>query len=283
MLDPEVHILHRSDFYQIRNFKCNCTACGVSQREYHRIFNFCFVRSGYFEYQLFRSDLEVHVGRVLVMKPDFDHYTRHINNQPDVCTVLDFTPDFYELLKEYYKDEAGWFFNNKDLHAMVLKCSAEMDYLHHMILKTKASNADHLLIDEWVMRLVGSVLRTLGNVQEVKPVPDNLKKLHLVTVEKAKNFILTNYDQNISLQQLSDHCCVSLFHFCRLFSTIMKMSPYQYLSEIRLHHARVLLETSSQPIMEIAFQCGYSSAENFTNAYRHFFKLAPSGYRRTFL
>jgi AraC-like DNA-binding protein len=180
------------------------------------------------------------------MKPDFEHYTRHINNQPDVCTVLDFTPDFYESIKEHYRDEAGWFFNNKDLHALILKCSAEVDYLHHMILRTKSSSAGHLRIDEWVMRLVDKVLTALGNVLEVKPVPDNLKKLHLATVEKAKNFILANYDKDISLQQLSDHCCVSLFHFSRLFRAIMKMSPHQYLSEIRLNHARILLETSKK-------------------------------------
>ncbi|HEX7764059.1 MAG TPA: helix-turn-helix transcriptional regulator, partial [Cellvibrio sp.] len=100
------------------------------------------------------------------------------------------------------------------------------------------------------------------------------------TVEKATNYLLSRFDQNISLQELADHCCVSVFHFSRIFKTIMQQSPYKYLSSIRLAHAKMLLETTHLPITQIAFQCGFNSLEQFSNTYRQFFNTSPAHYRK---
>jgi AraC family transcriptional regulator len=280
----EIHVLHRSDFYQIRNYKCNCAECHTSTVEYTQTFNFCFVRSGYFEYRVFRKNLEVHVGRILVSKPEAEHVTRHIDNQPDVCSVFDFTHEFQQSLNDFYPNETQWFFGNRDLHSILLNCSPEIDYLHFQILnKTKGGQVENLLIDDWVMRLVDKVIRLFGNSTPPEPISSGLKKFHLVTIEKAKAFMLNNFERNISLQQLADHCCVSIFHFARLFKSIMRMTPYQYVSDLRLNHARVLLETTEQPVTQIAFQSGYNSLEHFATSFKQKFHTPPSAYRKVIL
>lgn len=273
MRPAEIHILHSSAFYQIRDFKCNCIECHKSKVEYSRTFNLCFVRSGYFEFEVFRDNLEVHVGRVLVTKPSSEHVARHIDEQPDVCSVFDFKTEFYDTLQEHY--DVPWFFRNNDIHSLLLKCTPDLDHLHHIILQlTKSGNADQLQIDDLVLRLVDRVMNTLD--QKIEPVPANLKRFHLSTVEKAKNYMLSNFNENIGLQQLSEHCCVSLFHFSRIFKSVMKVTPHQYLSEIRLNHAKILLENTKYPVTQIAIQCGYSSVEHFSTAYKKRFESKPS-------
>jgi AraC-like DNA-binding protein len=222
----------------------------------------------------------VHVGRVLVTKPGSEHIARHIDEQPDVCSVFDFSQEFYESLKEHYRYDIPWFFENNDIHSLLLKCGPELDYLHDAVIKlTKPGNAQQLQIDDLVLRLVDRVMNTLGNNNNVEPVPSNLKRFHLTTIEKAKNFMLANFDRNISLQQLADHCCVSLFHFSRIFKAVMKITPHQYLSEVRLNHARVLLENTKYPVTQIALQCGYNSVEHFATAYKQRFETRPSEIR----
>lgn len=280
MRPAELNILHASGFYQINDFKCNCTECHKSRVEYCSTFNICFVRSGYFEFEVFRDNLEVHVGRMLITKPDSEHVARHIDDNPDVCSVFDFKEDFYKSLVEHYRGDVPWFFDNNDIHSLLIKCSPEIDYLHDRILRlTKPGNTQQMQIDDLVLRLVDRVMRTLGNLSPIEPVPANLKKFHLGTIEKAKNFILANFDKNIGLQELAEHCCVSLFHFSRIFKAVMKITPHQYLSDIRLNHARILLENTSYPVTQIAIQCGYNSVEHFATAYKQRYESTPSEFR----
>ena len=277
MLPAEVHKLHTSDFYEIYDFKCNCIECHTSKIERSTLFNLCFVRSGYFEFEVFRDNLEVHVGRVLVTKPGSEHIARHIDDQPDICSVFEFNDEFYRNLMEHYRYDVPWFFDNNDIHSLLLNCSAEIDYLHDRILRLAGKGeVQHLQMDELVLLLLHRVMKTLGNATTFQPLPANLKRFHLSTIEKAKNYMLANFDQNIGLQQLADHCCVSLFHFSRIFKSIMKVTPHQYLSEIRLNHAKILLENTGYPVTQIALQCGYNSVEHFATAYRQRFERSPS-------
>ncbi|HEY6978895.1 MAG TPA: AraC family transcriptional regulator [Chitinophagaceae bacterium] len=276
----DIHILHASDFYQIADFKCLCDVCSITQPEYNTSFCLSFIRKGFFEYRVFNGNQEAHVGRVLISKPGYEHTTRHIDQQPDVTTVFEFKTDFFETLKEYYTD-CSWFLKNNDIHSILLNCSVEADYIHHLILKrVQSKKAGSLHIDEMVISLLDAVISTLGNKHEVLSVSDNLKKYHLLTIETAQEFIHRSFSEDISLQQLAQHCHISPFHFSRIFKTVLNTSPHKYLLGVRLQHAKILIATSQKAISDIAFECGFSSLEYFATAYRQQFKVSPTQHRK---
>ena len=281
MLTADIHILHKSEVYQVNDFKCHCDRCSVSQPEYSRSLFISFVRKGFFEYQTFRRNDELHVGRMLISKPGYEHTARHIDSQPDMTTSFEFTTDFFRIIKDQYAPRAGWFLNNNDIHSLMLNGNAQLDLLHHRIFQILASGeASGLQIDELVMELVEIVMTLIsGSPAEINPITDSLKRFHLVTIENARDYILGHFNENISLHQLAQHCHVSPFHFSRIFKSIMNISPHQYLAEIRLNHAKVLLTTTEQPITDIAFACGYNSLEHFTTAYRRKFNTNPGRHR----
>jgi AraC family transcriptional regulator len=280
-MEAKIDILHSSDFYQIRNFQCNCTKCNTSGKEYTSSFCVCFVRSGYFQQNIFRKAHDVHIGRMLIAKPGIEHVTRHVDNQPDVCTVFHFGASFYEQLKNHYSKEINWFIQNQDIHSVLIQTNPEIDYLHQRILdKFFQGSGNNLLIDDLVVQMMDKIATVLGNVKEPAPISESFKKYHLVTVEKAKLFMLRHFEKDISLQQLSEHCCVSLFHFSRIFKSIVGISPHQYLQRIRLHHATILLQSTKMPVSMISDQCGFNSLEYFTTAYRERFKTTPSAFRK---
>jgi len=276
----DIHILHQSDFYSISDFKCHCDICSISEPEQNRSLCISFIREGFFEYQTFRRKDEVHVGRVLISKPGYEHITGHIDGQPDITTVFEFTPDFFKKIQEQYKD-AAWFLKNNDIHSLLLQSNPELDYLHNSIWKKIAKKtAGTLQIDEMVMELLEKVITVLTNSKPLPSIANSLKQFHLGTVEKAKSYIFENFNQNILLQQLAQHCLVSPFHFSRIFKSIMNVSPHQYLTEIRLNHAKVLLTTTGQSITYIAFACGFNSLEHFATVYRQRFRVNPSAHRQ---
>ncbi len=250
----------------------------MSRLEQCESFSICFVRKGYYEQHVFRKRQEMHLGRVLVTKPGIEYQVRHIDNHPDLCTSFAFTLAFYERLHDHYGAQAAWFFQNPDLQSILLATPPTVEFLHAQILG-RARHGLSLEIDELILRLVDQVMGTLLHTSTPAPVPERLKRHHLVTAEKAKDYLFRHFDRNLSLQELADHCCVSLFHFGRIFKALLNKSPHQYLIELRLQHAHLQLKSTDMPVTEIAFQCGFNSLEHFVTSYRKQFHESPSDHR----
>src|SRR6186713_1615349 len=231
----DIHILHQSDFYLVEDFKCHCNVCSLTDPEYNKSFSLSFIRKGFFEYQTFKRKDEVHVGRVLISKPGFEHITRHIDNQPDIVIIFEFRRNFFEEnILDVYGNRLPWILKNNDIHSVMLNATPELEYLHHRIFQTISSGKyNSLEIDETVIALLEKLMLVLGCANTPGNIPDKLKQQHLVTIESARNYILSHFRENISLQQLASHCFVSPFHFSRIFKTITGESPHQYLSSVR--------------------------------------------------
>jgi len=276
----DVHILHESDVYRILDFRCHCNICSLTDVEYNDTLCISFVRKGFFEYRTFRRNDEVHIGRILITKPGIEHVTRHIDNQPDISTVFEFKKSFFERLKSEYDAHASWFLQNKDMHAILLACPIDADYLHFQVMDAiQRKRVDRLYIDDMVMQMVNSILLLLGNATDLPVVPDRVKRNHLHTIEKAKEYMLNNLVQDISLNELAEYCYVSPFHFSRLFKSILNVSPHQYLLSARLNHARILLSSTDKSVNDIGFESGFNSLEHFVTAYKQQYQLTPSQQR----
>ena len=281
MLEADIQLLYKSDFYRIVNYKCYCTICSLSEPEYNNSFCISFIRKGFFEYQVFKIDFEMYVGRILLSKPGYEHRTRHINNHPDITVVFEFKPSFLELLKEQYKSSAGWFLSNNDLHAVMHASPIEVEYLHQRIIQfVQSGQSNSLQIDEMVIELLNKIFTTMGGTSELTMLTDKFKQLHLGTIERAVEYMQAHFSENISLNQLSQYCFVSPFHFARLFKAVMGIPPHKYLLNIRLQHAKFLLANSSKPVAEIAFESGFQSIEHFATGYRQRFQVSPSQQRK---
>jgi AraC family transcriptional regulator len=279
-VESEVHILHSSDFYQIRDYRCGCYECSVSKLERSPYFFLIFVRRGFYEQRVFRNNLEMHLGRLLLSKPEIEFTIRHVDNHPDLCTSFRFEPSFYEQVKEYFGEDGKWFFSNPDLHSVLLSSNASIEFLHQRIL-AMAHRCSKLEMDARVINLVEKVMHTLGNRTTTKPISESLKKHHLSTIERAKDYLFQHFTEEVGLSQLADYCCLSVFHFSRIFKAILDTSPHQYLTELRLNHAQLLLQSTKLPVTQVAFQSGFNSLEHFATAYKQRFQSTPPKERRS--
>lgn len=277
----DVHTLHQSDFYRILDFRCHCVECNVSETEYNNSFCFSFIRKGFFEYRTFRRREEIHAGRILLSKPGFERVVRHIENQPDIVTIFEFKSSFYtDCLVEVYGKKLSGFLLNKDIHSLMLTATPELEYMHHRLFQTIHSKFyNSLEADEMVIMLLEKIMMVPGNYTSPEVVDDKLKQHHLVTIESAREYLLKHFNENISLGQLAAHCFVSPFHFSRIFKTITGESPHQYLTKVRLTHAKMRLVETNLPVTDIAYECGFNSAEHFVTAYKKYYNISPSSFR----
>jgi AraC-like DNA-binding protein len=168
------------------------------------------------------------------------------------------------------------FLIDNDLHSTLLKTKPETEFLHFLIVRSINNQLGKLNTDNLVMELVETVLNNLTDYRLDHKLNSSLKKNHLITIEKAKEYITQNYTNDISLAEISSHCCVSPFHFSRIFKTFTSYSPHQFLLNIRLKNSELLLRNTSLPVADIAFSSGFNSIEHFASAFRKIIQYSPS-------
>lgn len=277
-MDAKIYTLYESDFYRVLDFKCQCTDCRISKPEYSESFCISFVRKGNFLFNVFRHSLDSYSGCVLVTKPGYERTVTHTHTIPDECTILDFKSTFFTEIMDQYKSIK--FLRDNDLHSTLLKTNAETEFLHFQILQlifTKSGSK--LQIDNMVMEIVDKVLRHITDYRPDYKISTRLKKNHLLTIEKAKEYITRHFTGDISLAEVADYCNISPFHFSRIFKTFTSISPHQFLLAIRLKNSELLLKETTLPVADIAFSSGFNSIEHFTAAFRQKYKSPPAKFR----
>jgi AraC family transcriptional regulator len=73
---------------------------------------------------------------------------------------------------------------------------------------------------------------------------------------------------DITVADLANVACLSIFHFTRTFAATMGVPPHRYISRRRLESAKTMIATGRASLSEIAFNCQFSSQSSFTRAFR---------------
>lgn len=102
----------------------------------------------------------------------------------------------------------------------------------------------------------------------------------LETVKKAIEFIQSEYASPLTLEDISAHVNMSREHFCRCFSSIMHMPPFEYLNLLRIDKGCCLLKETDLPISRIAELCGFNSFSYFSKKFKAATGKTPAAYRR---
>lgn len=97
----------------------------------------------------------------------------------------------------------------------------------------------------------------------------------LTGIAPAVLFIANHYQENITLDILSQMCNKSISSFRRDFHKYMNTSPFEYLYHVRITVAANMLCTSTLPIQEIAAAVGYQSLSSFNRHFRRIMGKMP--------
>jgi len=97
---------------------------------------------------------------------------------------------------------------------------------------------------------------------------------------EAALWIDANAHEPIDLETSAGEFGLSPFHFLRLFSNVLGVTPHQYLIRSRLRRAARLLADDSRPITEVALDVGFADLSNFVRTFHRAAAMSPRSFRQ---
>jgi AraC-like DNA-binding protein len=86
--------------------------------------------------------------------------------------------------------------------------------------------------------------------------------------------------QQVDLEQAAGQAGISPFHFLRLFSSVLGVTPHQYLVRSRLRHAARRLADDDSPVTDIAYDVGFADLSNFVRTFGRAAGASPLKFRQ---
>lgn len=176
-----------------------------------------------------------------------------------------------------------------DIYLILLSAYGQFDY---------AKQAIHIKIDEYLLKPISPkelfealhalVVRLEARDREQpKPGAKNqlldMPDIHLATTNKlvldAVDIISREYTSNLSLESIAAQLNITKNYLCHIFKEETDGTVMQYITQLRMSHAKNLLLNTSLKINEISEAVGYQDSSYFAMQFKKLYNITPLQFR----
>ncbi|BAV06725.1 transcriptional regulator, AraC family with amidase-like domain [Filimonas lacunae] len=101
-------------------------------------------------------------------------------------------------------------------------------------------------------------------------------------IKKAQQYIESQLDEKISIEDLAAHFSIGRRNFDRRFIKATGNTPTEYAQRVKVEAAKKAFETSRKTINEVMYEVGYSDLKAFREVFRKITGLSPLEYRNRY-
>ncbi|KQY79955.1 AraC family transcriptional regulator [Paenibacillus sp. Root52] len=99
-------------------------------------------------------------------------------------------------------------------------------------------------------------------------------------IAKVKTYMAQHYNLPLSIADLAARANISPKYFVDLFKKTYGQSAMEYLTDLRINHAKRYLKESGDKLRDIALKVGYSDEYYFSRKFKKEVGISPSDYAR---
>lgn len=110
---------------------------------------------------------------------------------------------------------------------------------------------------------------------------ETFSSLNAKRIASAVHFMEEHLGQAVTLDDLADQAGLNAYYFSKLFKQYTESSPYDYLLNLRISHAKMLLMTTFDSVASITEQCGFNSPVHFIKIFKKKVGYTPLQFRKT--
>jgi len=183
----------------------------------------------------------------------------------------------------HYKEYVNLFLDNYDIMPFVIL--KNLDY--YISIKSiideiinEISNRDkgyQLAIKSCICKFFVYIVRFVPYIE----MPfDESKNEKIKNLKRVLDFIDENYQNKITISEMTKLTNFSPQHFCRIFKAYTGKTLVEYVTMIKLENAKQLIVKTDLPITQIASICGFCNANYFDRVFKKYFNSKPSDIRK---
>lgn len=152
-------------------------------------------------------------------------------------------------------------------------------YLNQYMEETTMCQAGYeFVIQGLVNQIAVSLLRQLKS--NISPFITDCNYHEKDGINRAISFLRENYNNDYSLESVAQTANLSPYHFIRVFKSTTGKTPYDYLLDIKVENACLLLRNKKVSVTEACFLCGFNNLEHFATVFKRKTGMLPSQYKK---
>ena len=250
----------------VSEFRCDAGPDDKPFAECRTGHSIAYVRSGSFGCQCRAGFFELVAGSMLVGAPREEYTCTHEHVSGDVCLGFFFSEDLVDALGGRHE---------------IWKVGATPPLPELMVLgelaQTAADGNSDLGLDEVGQILAGRFIDVVSGKARKPATPTARDRRRAV---EAALWIDANSHAEVDLEQAARQAGLSPFHFLRLFSAVLGVTPHQYLVRSRLRHAARLLTDDDIAVTDVAYDVGFGDLSNFVRTFHRAAGVSPTKFRQ---
>ena len=129
-----------------------------------------------------------------------------------------------------------------------------------------------LLLDKMAASKEAKVLTSVGYSKIVNTYDfQRFNKIH--------EYIIRNFQDQITLDEIADHVSMSSTAFCRYFKKRTGKTFFSFLNEFKIGHACKLLSEKNIAVSTVCYESGFNNISHFNEIFKKIVKKTPSEYQ----
>jgi len=252
---------------KVVDYRCSSGPAEQPFTEVHAGHSISYVRKGSFGYTSRGVRHELVAGSLLLGYPNDEYLCTHDHHVcGDECLSFQLAPAIVDLIEG---DRKVW-------RTGSLPPLPELMVLGELA-QGVAENRSDIGLDEIGLYLAARVAQLLAprKSEATRATPGDRRR----AVEAAL-WIHARSHENLALEHVAQQVGLSAFHFLRLFSRVIGVTPHQYLVRSRLAHAARLLAQDERSVTDIALEVGFADLSNFVRTFGRAAGTSPSAFRK---
>ncbi|MGZ3766175.1 MAG: helix-turn-helix transcriptional regulator [Mucilaginibacter sp.] len=253
--------------------------------------SFHFVFEGEEKFKLKKRTMAVLPGSFLSLNAGTPYLNIIDSLEPTITLSIIFGKDFVNSFRNAWLRNDNWLLDNlngeaaSQINETIYPLNGDIRYtVNHLNREISSETPDYLLLDEY---LYHSLLNYHTMCEkEIYCRREKLKLLQKATrneiyrrLNLAKEYLYSNYNQNVTLDELAAYACMSVNYLMTMFKQAFTLTPHQYLIRIRLQKAKLYLDQSTYPVNEIVNIIGLTCPSSFIELFRQKYGITPQQYR----
>jgi AraC-like DNA-binding protein len=249
----------------VSDFRCSAGPNDTPFVEQHRAHSVSYVRKGSFGCQSRGRCFELVTGSILVGYPGDEYLCTHDHVCGDECLSFFLAPELVEAIGD---------------RAQVWQLGAAPPLPELMVLgelaQAAAEGRSDLGLDEIGALFASRFVEVVSGRPRVSASATARDRRRAV---ETALWIDANSHRELDLEGAAAQADISPFHFLRLFSSVLGVTPHQYLLRSRLRHAARLLAEDDRSVTDVAYDVGFGDLSNFVRTFHRAAGVSPRRFR----